>query len=126
MGKGDKMVIDDEIDRIVELHTLWLASAPGGIKADFSGRYMFGIDLPGKDLRHAVFTRVSMQRADLSGCDLRGADFSDADLLKANLSGADVRGAIFRRANLFCADFENTHGVNDADFTGASLFGTDL
>jgi len=60
----------NELNEMLEKHTLWLVDKKDG------------------------------ERADLSEADLRGADLSGADLREANLRGADLSKADLRGANL--------------------------
>ena len=57
-----------ELDKILELHKMWLWGDANGKRADLYG-------------------------ADLRGANLRGADLRDANLRDANLRGADLYGA---------------------------------
>ena len=66
----------DELNKILELHTIWANGDSGG------------------------------ERANLRFADLRGADLRGADLRGVNLSGADLRGADLRGVNLSGANLE--------------------
>jgi len=99
-----------EIEKMLELHGLWLRGRKTGVKA-----YLSKADLRGADL-----TGVNLRGADLTGADLRGADLSGAYLGGANLTGADLRGADLRGAYLTCAN------LRGADLRGAYLTGANL
>ena len=83
-------MIQQELQKILELHAAWLGNREGGQRADLSGADLSGADLSGADL----------SGANLSGADLSGADLSRANLSRANLSGADLSRANLSRANL--------------------------
>ena len=89
-----------ELDKILELHKMWLWGDANGKRANLYGADLYGADLRGANLRGA----------DLYDADLYGADLYDADLYGANLRGADLYGANLRGANL-----------RDADLYGADL-----
>lgn len=63
----------EQLNKILSKHNLWIDGGAEGIRADLSGA----------DLRWA----------DLSEADLRGANLSGADLSEADLRGADLTGA---------------------------------
>ena len=67
-----------ELDKILELHKMWLNWDENGKCAN-----LYGANLRGANLRGA----------DLSGANLRGANLRDANLCGANLSGANLRDA---------------------------------
>ena len=79
----------EDLDKILELHTLWL-QAKGGSRANLSG---------------ANLSDANLSDANLSGADLYGANFSGADLSRANLSDANLSGADLSRANFYGANF---------------------
>ena len=94
-----------ELDKILELHKMWLNGDENGKCADLSGA----------DLRVANLRDANLYGADLYGADLRVANLRDANLYGADLYGADLRGANLRDANL-----------RDANLRGANLYGADL
>ena len=73
----------DELNNILEKHTMWLNHEPGGERANLRGADLSGANLSLSDLGGA----------NLTGADLRGADLIGADLIWADLTGADLRGA---------------------------------
>ena len=99
-----------ELDKILELHKMWLWGDANGKRAN-----LYGADLYGAGLRGA-----NLCGADLRGADLRGADLCGADLRGANLRGADLYDADLRGANLYGAN------LRGADLYGANLRGADL
>ena len=58
----------EELQKILEAHKIWINSEDDGVRADLRG-------------------------ANLRGADLRRADLSEADLSDADLRGANLRGA---------------------------------
>mgnify|MGYP001564128835 CR=1 FL=1 len=77
-----------ELKVVLEKHRMWLDSAPGGVKADFSGANLWGANLYG---------------ANLYGANLYGADLSGANLRDANLRGANLRGAKYNDKTMWPA-----------------------
>ena len=89
----------EELRLIIEAHALWLASKPGGKRAN-----LYWANLSGADLSRADLSGANLSGADLSGADLSRANLSGADLSGANLSGANLSGA--KNASLFLARTE--------------------
>ena len=65
----------EQLNKILSKHKLWIDGGAEGIRAGLSGAYLRDADLSG---------------AHLSGADLNGADLSGAHLSGAHLSGADL------------------------------------
>jgi hypothetical protein len=80
-----------ELNKILELHEMWLEGDPEGKRAYFYRA----------DLRGAAFHGAALRSAFVREADLTGADLSYADLRGANLSGADLRGANICGAKVF-------------------------
>ena len=105
-----------ELDKILELHKMWLNGDENGKCADLRGANLRDANLRGAKLRDANLRDANLSDANLRGADLRGADLRDADLRGAdlrdanlncaNLRGADLRGANLRGANLRGADLD--------------------
>lgn len=70
-----KKISQEELNKILELHKMWLNGEDSGISAD----------LIGVNLRH-----TNLIGADLRNANLREADLRYADLEYANLIGADL------------------------------------
>ena len=104
-----------ELDKILELHKMWLWGDANGKRANLYGAGLRGANLYGADLRGANLYGADLRGANLYGADLRGANLRGADLYGADLRGADLRGANLRGADLY-----------DADLYGADLRGADL
>ena len=83
----------DELNNILEKHTMWLNHEPGGERANLRGADLSGANLRGADLSGANLSLSDLGGANLTGADLRGADLIGADLIWADLTGADLRGA---------------------------------
>lgn len=104
-------------------HAAWVGPGPragGAPPVRLSGRYLRGIDLTGRDLRHADLhgadlTGATLDRADLTGANLAGAILVGARLTRATLAGAVLCGADLSRAWLRGAD------LRGADCTAAVL-----
>ena len=77
-----RIITKDELVEIVRKHTLWLADADGGERADLSRANLSCANLSDADL-----SRANLSRADLSGANLIGANLQ--------LIGQDIRGYLF-------------------------------
>ena len=103
------------LKKILKKHEKWLNGERGGIRANFSGMRLRGVDFSGMDLRYADFSYTDLRGADFGGADLKCACFGDADLDSANLSFANLNGAnlsfaSLNGANLFKASIKNICG----------------
>jgi hypothetical protein len=105
----------EELNKILELHEMWLNGDPKGRRAYFYRA----------DLRKANLGGADLTKADLSGADLRGANLGGAKLIWAVLSGADLSGACLYKANLGGADLRNAR-LSYANLSWAYLYGADL
>ena len=125
----------EELNKILQKHEMWLKGEEGGERADLSG----------SDLKDADLECANLKRADLSGADLSGTDLEDinleftklcdanleyANLYNANLSysdlrGADLRGADLTDASLRGADLRDTN-LSYSDLSGTNLWNADL
>ena len=74
----------EELKKILDLHSKWLRDEDDGIRAD----------LRGANLRRADLRRADLRGANLSGANLRGANLRGANLRGANLSGAELDNVI--------------------------------
>ena len=79
----------------LRLHSLWLADAPGGQRANLRDADLRDADLRGTNLSDANLAGANLRGADLRGADLRGADLSDANLRGAALRGANLTDVIW-------------------------------
>lgn len=87
-----------KLDKILELHKMWIKGDANGKRADLHGFDLRGADLYGADLYKAILRGAILCGADLNGAILRGADLRGADLYKANLYKANLY-----KADLDCA-----------------------
>jgi hypothetical protein len=114
-----------DLAEILRIHGLWLASQPGGVRAD-----LYGANLVGADLTGAVLVDANLVRAVLEGANLVGANLVRADLYGASLVDANLTGAVLEGANLVCANLVRADlygaSLRDANLTGAVLEGADL
>ena len=99
-----------ELNKVLELHKMWMNGKEGGVRADLSDA----------DLSYAHLRNANLRDANLS-C----ADLSCADLRDANLRGANLRGVNLKYANLRYADLSGAN-LRSADLRGADLRGADL
>ena len=104
-----------ELNKVLELHKMWMDGKEGGVRADLSDADLSDADLSYAHLRNANLRDANLSCADLSCANLRGANLKYADLRYAVLSGANLRSANLRSADLRGAD------LRDADLRGANL-----
>jgi uncharacterized protein YjbI with pentapeptide repeats len=112
-----KIITQEELEKILANHKLWLENKESGNRADLSGAYIEHdtLSLKNSDLRFALLIS-----ANLSGCDLSGANISRADLSGANFSACNLS-----EANLEYSDLSDSYLIG-ADLKGARLIGADL
>jgi hypothetical protein len=114
-----------ELNKILELHQLYLAGDPSGQRADLEEATLVEVnlvkanlswaDLAGADLTGANLSEADLKGTVLTGTDLWNVNFTKANLTKANLAGADLRMSNLTGANLTGAD------LSDTDLDGAKL-----
>lgn len=130
-----KTITQEELDKKLELHELWLDDNMQGVRLDLSGFDLRGIDLEGanlqyaslrgsnliaSNLKHANLTEADLNDTNLIASKLKHANLTDADLTDANLSNAYLTGADLIYACL------NDANLTEADLTGANLNYADL
>ena len=127
------------MQRVVELHGLWLSSGGSeGARADLreisleggvlsaQGRLLVGpLVLRDVNLSRADIRFARLRNVDLSGADLSGTEFNNSDLERAMLAGANLSGADFTDANLRGAVLKDAN-LSQAILTNADLSGADL
>ena len=111
----------EELNKILRKHRLWLNNEIGGEKAvldhtDLRGLNLYGATLDEASLvntllRAADLTRASLIIANLSGCDLKNAEMKKTDICGANLKGANLSSANLYKAaydkyTIFPDDFD--------------------
>ena len=96
----------DELDKILDAHKLWLSDDPKGEKANLHWANLRRADLRGTDLRRADLSEANLRRADLSG-----ANLSEANLRWANLRWADLRGADLHSTNVLRFQFNQHEAI---------------
>ena len=104
-----------ELNKILNLHKLWLNDDPKGRRADLTDAILTNATLTNADLTSAILTNATLTNADLRNADLTNATLTNADLRNAILSGAILSGAYLSGADL-----------SDADLSGAILSGAIL
>lgn len=96
-----------KLEKILDLHKLWLKGDPKGKRADLYGAdlreaNLCGANLYAANLKEANLREAYLYWADLRGADLRGANLYGANLYGANLSGAKLSGAKLSGAKINC------------------------
>ncbi len=145
-GKGSPSLTQGDLDRILDVHDIWLLGRAGGRRAclrqtdlsclDLSGRTLSEADLGGCCLAGATLVGTNLNRANLFAADLRGANLEHSQFRRADLRGARLRGArishaVFIEADLRCGLQPPQHsgGPGDlffslrTDLSGATLVG---
>ena len=89
----------EKLQKVLELHKLYLVGDSNGIRADLSYANLRSTDLRSTDLSYA-----NLRSANLRSTNLRSANLSYANLRSANLSYADLRSANLSYANLRSTD----------------------
>ena len=84
-----------------------------------------GLNLEGRDLRHAYFVMAILPEADLEVAQLQGANLPGARLQGANLVGAQLQGANLRRAHLQGANLPGAR-LQGANLREAVVYATDF
>jgi len=100
-------MIQEEIDKILEKHKLWLDSKEGGIRADFSKANLEGINL-----KNANLMMANLEGANLSFAKLKGVNLSCANLMHTKLTYANLKDANLEKANLYDANLEGANLTN--------------
>jgi len=104
-----------ELNKVLELHKLWLQGDPKGKRANLSGAYLTG----------AYLSEANLYGANLSEANLSEANLSEANLSEAYLYGANLSGAYLYGANLSGANLSGAN-LSGADLTEAYLYGANL
>lgn len=114
-----EMMLQHEIEKVLELHELWLNGFPEGKRADLSGQDLSGQNLSSVDLSEAVlvgtdFTDALLDNACLYNVVATGANFTRASMKRSKLIDGRFENAVFAKsdlsfANLSCSDFTNAN-----------------
>lgn len=125
-------ITQEELDKIIEKHELWLKGEDGGEKADLSNKNLSfmdlnevnlsGADLCGANFCNADVCDANLYGANLSNTNLFSACFLGSNLCRANLAGADLHKACLGGVNLTDADICQTN-FHKANLVGANLNG---
>ncbi len=102
----------EEMDRIHELHAMFLCGRNGGARAVVKYKRLDYLNFRAGNFTNADFSGSSMIGAHLSGCIFNSANFFGCDMSKANIQNcdlkrADLRGALLSGANLTQSDMTN-------------------
>lgn len=101
--------------------------------AEFVDADLSGVNFSESDLSYAYFRNVDLTGADFSGAKLYSADFNNVDLSHSDLSSAEIKFTDISNSNLENCEFEDSvvrrltlDNVTGANFSGATLLGTDI
>jgi hypothetical protein len=126
----------EEVKERIRLHRIWFDSErKEGVRADFRGVDLSGMNLYGEFLEDAdfnegvfngtIFRLANLKNTGFVASDLTGADFSDANLAFADLSMSFALFTDFSNAYLLHTNFCSSSFI-DTNFTNAELVGTIL
>lgn len=115
----------DELQKVLDDHILWLEDIKKGKRADLSG-----VNLSGANLHEANLFESNLFCANLHGSNLSYADLRESDLHESNLSGANLKktnlsGVNFSGASLFESNLSWSN-LRSANLRGADLRGADI
>ncbi|MGB7848427.1 MAG: pentapeptide repeat-containing protein [Candidatus Acidiferrum sp.] len=111
-----------EFAQVLDQHRIWVESGgKEGVRGQFAGADLTGMDLTGVNLQGAEMQKVSLRGADLSMANLRNANLVEADFREASLLGTEFSGANLMGANLYGAQ-----GLWAGRLGGANLFDATL
>lgn len=99
-----KKITQEEVDKIIEKHGLWLKGESGGEKADFSNMDLQGMYLEYANLDSADLSESNLNFVYLSNANLRRANLHNAELYLTELSYTDLTGANLSGVNLYGAN----------------------
>jgi hypothetical protein len=126
--RNDMKFTFGELQKIIELHNLYLSGEKDGKKANLEGADLYGtnladVHLGDANLKGAILKRSNLWGANLASADLEGANLKRAILEGADLKDANLKGANLKGVNLAHADLQGANLMNaeleDADLTGA-------
>jgi uncharacterized protein YjbI with pentapeptide repeats len=95
-----------EIAEKLVLHELWLNKEVGGVRADFTGAILCGVNFKNANLRRAHFAGADLSYAIFSFANCRNADFRQAILDGALLQGADFSLTDLSFASLYGVQYD--------------------
>ena len=112
----------------VDVWNSWREENPDVIP-DLSGAELNEIELPGANLKNAIFYKVELGKqlvpTQMRKANLKGADLTEANLQWVDLSNADLHDAILPNANLANANLWSC-GFIGACMSGANLEGANV
>lgn len=120
-----KIINQEELNKILDLHKKWLDDKPDGERAKLSYTDLRGLDLKCAYLGNAYLTNAYLTNANLRGAYLRGANLRNANLKCADLYGANLRNADLIYADLSCVNLSCAN-LRGADLRGAYLTNANL
>ena len=130
-----KNISQEELNKILKEHEMWLKNEEGGKCADLRDTDLRGVDLSNIDLSGADLKGANLSDADLSDSILNNANLWNtnlsytnlrgSDLSYTNLSESDLNNADLSNANLICINLYSSN-LKDANLTDANLSYADL
>ncbi|MDD3039083.1 pentapeptide repeat-containing protein [Bacteroides sp.] len=120
-----KTLTQNELDKILKNHEIWLNDPNNGRCANLSNTNLSEANLFKTDLSYADLSGADITEADLSKTNLSNTDLSYANLFGADLSYANLFGANLFRANLFGANLSHVN-ISKTYLSEANLSKTNL
>lgn len=134
---GKEKWTQEQVNKLVRLHGMWLRGEEGGKPADveygyFSGLDLSGVWLDGATLHGCTFVETNMDRAVLCGADLsdseffettmRGATAVAANFCNCIMNNIDASNAVFRSAEIRGSRLRDSI-FEDSSFSSANMLG---
>ena len=113
-------ISQEELNKILKKHKMWLKDEEGGERADLSY-----VDLKCVDLSYTNLRAANLMGINLSDSNLHNADLTCANLRVANLTDADLRNANLKYTNLRCTDLTSAN-LENVDLWNANLINSKL
>ena len=115
-----RKISKEELEKVLELHKLWLNDERVGKRADLSYTDLKGVDLSDINLSHANLSHANLSHANLRYVNLKDANLSNAILIDTNLTRANLTYTCLTDANLSDADLKETN-LSYANLSNANL-----
>ena len=94
-----RRITQNQLNRIIEKHRLWLKNRTNNKLADFHNMDFSYLDFNGADFRHADFSNAIFHCANLENVDFSHSNLYYADFHNAYVVNLKIRGAIIKGIN---------------------------
>ena len=89
-----------ELDKLIELHLLWLKNDSSGKKLNLTRKDLSELDFSSNNLCLSSLTACDIRYANFEGCNLSYCDFSNSNLMGSNFCNTCCVNASFAYCNL--------------------------